>query len=120
MRNWIVLIAVCLTATCAPVGAPSASPSTTLARTSATPSATVATADAFTMTTDREMITFAADRGALIAFSTKDAPPPYESKVQRADPATNLWRTIYTSDAHFSAGRVASARAALAEIPGGL
>jgi len=42
----------------------------------------------FTMSTDREMITFAADRGALIAFSTKDAPPPYDSKIQRADPST--------------------------------
>ena len=67
------------------------------------------------MPTDRDMISFAADRGALIAFSTRDAPPPYESKIQRADPATNAWRAIYRSDAHFGAGRVVAGRAALAE-----
>jgi hypothetical protein len=70
---------------------------------------------AFTMPTDRDMVTFAADRGALIAFSTKDSPPPYESKVQRADPSTNRWSTIYTSDSHFAAGHVAAGRVALAE-----
>jgi len=61
------------------------------------------------------MITFAADRGALIAFSSKDAPPPYESKVQRADSITKAWRTIYTSDSHVTAGRVAGGRVAFAE-----
>jgi len=61
------------------------------------------------------MITFAADRGALVAFSTRDAPPPYESKIQRADPTASAWRTIYTSDAFFTAGRVANGRVALAE-----
>ena len=69
----------------------------------------------FTMSTDREMITFAADRGALIAFSTKDAPPPYDSKIQRADPSTGQWRTVYESDAHFGGGQVIAGRVALAE-----
>ena len=113
MRNWMGLLAICLMASCAPVAAPSpsgTSPSATTAGAAAS-----AAADTFTMPTDRDMITFAADRGALIAFSTKDAPPPYESKIQRADATTSAWRTIYTSDSHFSAGRVVSGRVALAE-----
>jgi hypothetical protein len=61
------------------------------------------------------MITFAADRGALIAFSTKDGPAPYESKIQRADPATKAWRTVYTSDSHFITGQVVAGRAAVIE-----
>jgi hypothetical protein len=110
MRLWTALAAICLTAACAPVGAPpsaSRSPSATAAASAA--------ASTFTMPTDRDMISFAADRGALIAFSTTDAPPPYESKIQRADPATKAWRTIYVSDALFSAGRVVAGRAALTE-----
>src|SRR5258708_17867086 len=70
---------------------------------------------AFTMPTDPDMITFAADRGALIAFSTKDGPAPYESKLQRAEATTNAWRTVYTSDARFLGGSVAAGRVALAE-----
>src|SRR5438132_9427698 len=101
---------------CAPPGAPP--PASTLRTTSpvaiGTPAASAPTGT-FTMPTDRDMISFAADRGALIAFSTRDAPPPYESKIQRADPATNAWRAIYRSDAHFGAGRVVAGRAALAE-----
>jgi hypothetical protein len=118
MRSWIVLVAIGLTAACASAGAPSSpatkSPSATLAAASATPEASAAL-ERFTMPTDRDMITFAADRGALIAFSTKDTPPPYESKVQRAEPTTNAWRTIYTSDAMFLTGRVAGGRVGLAE-----
>lgn len=116
MRSWLVLIATCLTAACAPVSAPSSaspSPSPTAAATgTAAPSAA---ANTFTMPTDRDMITFAADRGALIAFSTKDAPPPYDSKVQRADASTVAWRTIYESDAHFGGGQVVAGRVALVE-----
>jgi hypothetical protein len=118
MRNWVVLSAIFLTAACASIDAAPPSPipsaSATLAAASATP-APSAFVNAFTMPTDRDMITFAADRGSLIAFSTKDAPPPYESKIQRADAATKAWRTIYTSDGHFAAGRVAGGRVALAE-----
>ncbi|HSW94699.1 MAG TPA: hypothetical protein VLI88_00915 [Patescibacteria group bacterium] len=117
MHKWIVLIALGLTA-CAPAGTPpSASPSSPspAVAASATPTPSAGTGNSFTMPTDRDMITFAADRGALIAFSSKDAPPPYESKVQRAEAAGTAWRTIYTSDSHFSAGRVANGRVALAE-----
>jgi hypothetical protein len=67
------------------------------------------------MPADRDMITFAADRGALVAFSTTDAPPPYESKVQRADPTAKAWRTVYTSDSHFMAGTISAGRVALIE-----
>ena len=116
MRRWIVLIGICLTAVCAPVGGPqpiSLPPSPTVtARDTASPSAG---ANTFTMPADRDMVTFAADRGALIAFSSKDAPPPYESKIQRADPGTGAWRTIYTSDAMFLRGNVAAGRVAIAE-----
>jgi hypothetical protein len=109
MRNVMVLIAICLTAACAPITAsPSTSPSV-----SAPPS--VAAANTFTMPTDRDMITFAADRGALIAFSTTDGPPPRESKVQRAEPAANAWRTVYRTDALFLRGSAAGGRVALAE-----
>lgn len=115
MRNWLVLVAVCLTGACASVRTPSLSPAWTPSAAIAAASATATTSVGFTMPTDRDMITFAADRGALIAFSSKDAPPPYESKVQRAEPGANTWRTIYTSDSHFSGGRVANGRVALVE-----
>jgi hypothetical protein len=117
MRNWIVLIAIALSG-CRAAGTPSTSampsPLATLEATGA-PAVASAAANTFTMPTDRDMITFAADRGALIAFSTHDGPPPYESKIQRADAGTNTWRTVYKSDAMFSAGRAAGGRVALGE-----
>jgi hypothetical protein len=79
------------------------------------PSASAASGNTFTMPTDREMITFGADRGALIAFSTTDGPPPRESKVQRAESVTNAWRTVYRTDALFLHGSTAGGRVALAE-----
>jgi len=114
MRMWTALVAICVTAACGPAGAaPSASAAPATA--SGTSAASTLPGATFTMPTDRDMITFAADHDALIAFSTRDAPSPYESKVQRADATTNAWRTIYRSDAMFAAGRVARGRAALAE-----
>ena len=118
MQRSIVLIAMTLIA-CAPTAAaPSPSPSPAVSSATASPVSATASpvADgAFMMPTDRDMITFAADRGALIAFSTKDAPPPYESKIQRADPTTNAWRTVYRSDAMFLTGQVVAGRTALSE-----
>jgi len=58
----------------------------------------------FSMPTDREMNSFAADRGALIAFSTKEGQPPYASKVQRAEAPNGPWKTIFEIDASFSGG----------------
>ena len=116
VRQTIALIAF-IAISCAPVTGPAVPPSpassVSVAPTAA-PSASL-TAGSFTMPADRDMITFAADRGALIAFSTRDAPPPYESKIQRADPATNAWKTIYSSDGMFLTGRVVAGRAALTE-----
>ncbi|HEV2010692.1 MAG TPA: hypothetical protein VGS17_06655 [Candidatus Limnocylindria bacterium] len=117
MRIFIAVLALVLTATCAPVGAaPSASPvpSGSLPA-SSTPSASLLAGSTFTMPADRDMIEFLADEGSLIAYSSKDAPPPYDSKIQRADPATNTWRTIYQTDAMFMQQRVAAGRIALLE-----
>ena len=69
----------------------------------------------FTMPAEREMVSFSADGGALIAYSTKDAPPPYASKIWRADPATGAWRVVYDSDARFMIGGVDSGRIAFEE-----
>lgn len=116
MRTWVAVLAVCLTAACAPTTAtPSASPvpSGSLAAASVTPSASLP--GTFTMPTDREMVTFAADRGALVAFSTKEGLPPYDSKVLRASAPSGPWQTVYESDAHFLPGPVLGGRVALAE-----
>lgn len=66
------------------------------------------------MPTDDEMHTFGADRGALIAFSTKNAPPPYASKVQRAEAPSGPWKTIFETDASIvGSGQVIAGRAAV-------
>jgi hypothetical protein len=115
----VIAVAALVSISCTPVTAgPAATASQALRAASASPTTTpLATTPpgSLTMPTDRDMISFAADRGALIAFSTKDGLPPYESKIQRADATTNAWRTIYASDGHFAAGSVAAGRAALAE-----
>lgn len=70
----------------------------------------------FSMSTDREMNFFAADRGSLIAFSTKEGPPPYASKVQRAEAPNGPWKTVYEIDASLSGGgQVVAGRVALVE-----
>ena len=119
MRNWMVLIAICLTGACAPVGAPSASPagssSATVAAASATPTASIIPTSTFTMPADPNMYEFFADQGSLIAYSSKDTPAPYDSKLQRADPATNTWRTFYQTDADFIQMHVAAGRMGLFE-----
>jgi hypothetical protein len=70
----------------------------------------------FSMPTDREMNVFAADRGALIAFSTKEGPPPYASKVQRAEAPNGPWKTVFEIDASFvGSGHVVAGRVALIE-----
>ncbi len=109
----VFIAASCAPATVGPVVTSPAAHSSSNAPTG-TPGQSVAPG-AFTMPTDRDMITFAADRGALIAFSARDAPPPYESKIQRAGPTTNVWKTIYASDGLFLTGRVVAGRAALTE-----
>ncbi len=116
MRNWTVLLAICLIASCAPVAEPSPSgtpsPSATAAAVSATPAAA---ADTFTMPADQNMYEFFAEQGSLIAYSTKDTPAPYDSMLQRADPSTKTWRTVYQTDARFERMQVASGRIGLLE-----
>ncbi|HEY6204437.1 MAG TPA: hypothetical protein VI056_15560 [Candidatus Limnocylindria bacterium] len=62
------------------------------------------------------MNAFAADRGALIAFSTKEGPPPYSSKILRAEAPNGPWKTVFETDAMFmGSGRVVAGRVALIE-----
>jgi hypothetical protein len=56
----------------------------------------------FAMPIDQEMLRFFADRGSLVATSTKDGPAPYASKVWVADPARGPWRAVYSADAMFN------------------
>jgi hypothetical protein len=62
------------------------------------------------------MNSFGADRGALIAFSTKEGLPPYSSKVQRAEAPNGPWKTVFEIDASFAGGgQVVAGRVALIE-----
>jgi hypothetical protein len=68
------------------------------------------------MPTDRGMNFFAADRGALIAFSTKESPSPYSSKILRAEAPNGLWKTVFEIDASFAgSGQVVAGRIAIIE-----
>jgi len=67
------------------------------------------------MPIDDEMRLFFADRGSLVATSTKDGPPPYSSKVLRAGPARGPWRTVYESDARHTDATLADGFLALVE-----
>ena len=68
------------------------------------------------MSTEREMNFFAADRGSLIAFSTKETTSPYSSKIQRAEAPNGPWKTVYEVDASLTGGgQVVAGRVALVE-----
>ena len=67
------------------------------------------------MTADREMVSFYADRGALVAYRTKDAPPPYDSQIVRAEAPGGPWKLVYESDAMFMVDRVSSGRIGFGE-----
>lgn len=69
----------------------------------------------FSMEADGEMHAFFADRGALVASSTRNAPSPYLSRIQRADAPAGPWRAAYETDARFDMQRVSSGRIALIE-----
>jgi hypothetical protein len=71
--------------------------------------------EVFTMIAEREMVTFFADRGSLITRATREGPAPYHSTIQRADPSTGKWRTVFEDDAAFSLEKVSSGRMAMAE-----
>jgi hypothetical protein len=122
MLKAIAVLLVFVAISCAPtsVGAtPTASPTSFVASHPPTISAVPSFPPApgtFSMATDREMNFFAADRGALIAFSTKEGLPPYASKVQRAEAPNGPWKTVFETDAKFmGGGQVVAGRVALSE-----
>ena len=67
------------------------------------------------MPAERDMVSFYADRGALVAYNTKDAPPPYDSKILRADSSGGSWKLVYESDASFLVDRVSAGRIGFGE-----
>jgi hypothetical protein len=125
-RVSLALAVAALAAACASPAAPSTrSPLPTPLPTAATttqPTAGVRTAaqplmrgEVFTMNADREMVTFFADRGSLVTRATREGPAPYHSTIQRAEPSTGKWRTVFEDDAAFSLEKVSSGRMAMAE-----
>lgn len=91
-------------------------PLASVAPTPVPPSTSATAPGTFSMRTDSEMLSFAADRGALIAFSTKDGLPPYASKIQRAEPPGGPWNTVFEIDAQLlGSGQVVAGRVALIE-----
>jgi hypothetical protein len=118
LASLILFVAI----SCAPttIGAPPTTSPTPLASVVATrsapPSARPTALGTFAMPTDAEMHVFSADRGALIAFSTKDGLPPYASKIQRAEAPNGPWKTVFEIDASFAgSGQVVAGRAAVIE-----
>src|SRR5438552_871936 len=117
MSRAIASLSLLVAISCAPTtaGAPPTSLAPVEGTTSAQPNASLA-AGTFSMPTDREMDFFAADRGALIAFSTKEGPPPFASKIQRAEAPNGPWKTLYETDASFmGSAQVVAGRVALIE-----
>ena len=121
MLKAIASLALFVAVSCAPtVGAPSNTATAPLASvsasTSAAPSAIVTAAGTFSMRTENDMHVFAADGGALVAFSTKDGPPPYASKIQRAVSPSGPWMTVFETEASFvGSGQVVGGRAGVTE-----
>jgi hypothetical protein len=69
----------------------------------------------FSMPAEADMITFHADGTALVTTTTKGTPPPYDSKILRAEVPTGPWKLVYESDAMFMVDRVSSGRIAFIE-----
>jgi hypothetical protein len=90
---------------------PSASPSTApTASASASGNVSALPGSTFSMPAERDMVSFYADRGSLIAYQTKDAPSPYDSKIVRAEAPNGPWKLVYESDAMFMVDRVSTGR----------
>ena len=111
MMKSIALFTLIFGMSCSSVGTapPSALPSTTpgaSASSSASPGPLAGAT--FSMPAERDMVSFYADRGSLIAYQTKDAPPPYDSKIVRAE--SGSWKLVYESDAKFMMDRVSGGR----------
>ena len=111
MMKSIALFTLIFGMSCSSVGTapPSALPRTTpgaSASSSASPGPLAGST--FSMPAERDMVSFYADRGSLIAYQTKDAPPPYDSKIVRAE--SGSWKLVYESDAKFMMDRVSGGR----------
>jgi hypothetical protein len=99
----------CSAVSTAPPSTFTASPGTG-ATAPASPSASALPGSTFSMPTERAMVSFHADRGSLIALTTKEGPSPFESKIFRAEAPSGPWREIYQSDALFILEKVFAAR----------
>ena len=107
----IALFTLIFGMSCSSVGTapPLALPSTTPgASASSSASSGPLAGSTFSMPAERDMVSFYADRGSLIAYQTKDAPPPYDSKIVRAE--SGSWKLVYESDAKFMMDRVSGRR----------
>lgn len=69
----------------------------------------------FAMEIDDEMRSLFADRGSLVAASSKDGPAPFASKILLAAPARGPWRSVYSSDARYTVVTVADGFVAVLE-----
>jgi hypothetical protein len=67
------------------------------------------------MQTEQAMVSFHADRGSLIALTTREGPSPFESKIFRAEAPNGPWREIYQSDAMFILEKVSAGRIGVIE-----
>ena len=118
MMKLLALVTLVFAISCGTVStaSPSVSPSTApTASASPSASASALPGSTFAMPTDREMVSFFGDRGALVARSTKEGPSPYESKISRAEAPSGPWRTVYESDAMFILEKVSAGRIAFME-----
>ena len=113
----IALTALLFAVACSPTTTAEPTPAspTATALASASVAASAFPGSTFAMPADRDMVSFYADHGALIAYVTKDGPPPYGSKIVRAEAPTGPWKTVYESDAMFMVDRVSSGRIAFGE-----
>lgn len=125
-RIGLVLAVAASAAACSsPAAQPTQAPTPEPTRSAATPTLPTASprtaaqalmrGDVFTMNAERDMVTFLADRGSIIARSTREGLPPYHSSIQRADASGGKWRTVFEDDAMFFAEKLANGRMAMAE-----
>ena len=118
MMKSLALLTLVVAISCESVGtaSPSVSPSTApTASASPSASAIALAGSTFSMMAEPEMVSFFTDRGALVAYRTKDGPPPYDSQIVRAEAPTGPWKLVYESDAMFMVNRVSSGRIGFSE-----
>lgn len=120
----VALVASALIAGCASTPSatsPTPTPTTAVATgtaattTSPRPAQALLRGDVTTATGEREMVSFFADRGSLLARATREGLPPYLSRIHRAERSTGMWSTIFENDAMFMLEKVAAGRMAFVE-----